>query len=82
MQRPIDQADRSHLVHKAVLNGDYELKNILFQYGEEDPRPSLAIRHLKIRAGEKIGFWVVMVLVSRHCFSFYPVCRFQLKLCI
>lgn len=47
MQRPIDQADRSHLVHKAVLNGDYELKNILFQYGEEDPRPSLAIRHLK-----------------------------------
>ena len=26
MQRPIDQADRSHLVHKAVLNGDYELK--------------------------------------------------------
>lgn len=55
MQRPIDQADRSHLVHKAVLNGDYELKNILFQYGEEDPRPSLAIRHLKIRAGEKIA---------------------------
>ncbi|EXE61968.1 MULTISPECIES: type I secretion system permease/ATPase [Acinetobacter] len=55
MQRPIDQADRSHLVHKAVLNGDYELKNVLFQYGEEDPKPSLAIRHLKIRAGEKIA---------------------------
>lgn len=27
----------------------------MFQYGEEDPRPSLAIRHLKIRAGEKIA---------------------------
>ena len=26
MQRPIDQPERSHLVHKAVLNGDYELK--------------------------------------------------------
>lgn len=55
MQRPIDQADRSHLVHKAALNGDFELKNVLFQYGEEDPKPSLAIRHLKIRAGEKIA---------------------------
>ncbi|MGV0886473.1 type I secretion system permease/ATPase [Acinetobacter venetianus] len=55
MKRPVDQADRGHLVHKTVLNGDYELKNILFQYIEDDPRPSLAIRHLKIRAGERIA---------------------------
>ena len=55
MQKPVDQADQAHLVHKEVLNGEYELKNVMFQYTEEDPRPSLAIRQLKIKAGEKIA---------------------------
>ncbi len=55
MQRPVDQADHAHLVHKEVLHGDYELKNVVFQYGEDDPRPSLMIPHLKIRAGERIA---------------------------
>ncbi|MFW1953615.1 type I secretion system permease/ATPase [Acinetobacter beijerinckii] len=55
MQKAVDQPDQAHLVHKEVLNGDYELKNIMFQYTEDDPRPSLAIRHLKIKAGEKIA---------------------------
>lgn len=55
MKRPIDQADSSHLIHKPVLNGNYELKNLLFQYGDDDPKPSLMIRHLKIRAGEKVA---------------------------
>ncbi len=55
MQKSVDQADQAHLVHKEVLNGDYELKNVMFQYTEEDPRPSLAIRQLKIKAGEKIA---------------------------
>ena len=81
MQRPIDQADRSHLVHKAVLNGDYELKNILFQYGEEDPRPSLAIRHLKIRAGEKIAILGRNGAGKSTLLQLYPVCRFQLRSC-
>ena len=55
MQKPVDQADQAHLLHKEVLNGEYELKNVMFQYTEEDPRPSLAIRQLKIKAGEKIA---------------------------
>ncbi|WP_288400808.1 type I secretion system permease/ATPase [uncultured Acinetobacter sp.] len=55
MQKPVDQADQAHLVHKEVLNGEYELKNVMFQYTEEDPRPNLAIRQLKIKAGEKIA---------------------------
>ncbi|MEG1855755.1 MAG: type I secretion system permease/ATPase [Acinetobacter sp.] len=55
MKKSVDQADQVHLVHKEVLNGDYELKNVMFQYTEEDPRPSLAIRQLKIKAGEKIA---------------------------
>ncbi|ESK56638.1 MAG: type I secretion system permease/ATPase [Moraxellaceae bacterium] len=55
MQKSVDQADQAHLVHKEVLNGDYELKNVMFQYTEDDPRPSLAVRQLKIKAGEKIA---------------------------
>ncbi|MBO3659436.1 type I secretion system permease/ATPase [Acinetobacter haemolyticus] len=55
MQRSVDQADHAHLVHKEVLHGDYELKNVVFQYGEDDPRPSLMVQHLKIRAGERIA---------------------------
>ncbi len=55
MQKPVDQPDQAHLVHKEVLNGDYELKNVMFQYTEEDSHPILALRHLKIKAGEKIA---------------------------
>lgn len=55
MQRSVDQADHTHLIHKEVLHGDYELKNVVFQYSEDDPRPSLAIQELKIRAGERIA---------------------------
>lgn len=55
MQKPVDQPDQAHLVHKEVLNGDYELKNVMFQYTEEDSRPILALRHLKIKTGEKIA---------------------------
>ncbi len=55
MKKPVDQADQAHLVHKEVLHGDYELKKVVFQYSEDDPRPSLSIPHLKIRAGERIA---------------------------
>ncbi|MCU4580416.1 type I secretion system permease/ATPase [Acinetobacter gyllenbergii] len=55
MQKPVDQPDQAHLVHKEVLHGDYELKKVVFQYTEEDPRPSLVIPQLKIRAGERIA---------------------------
>ncbi len=51
MKKPVDQADQAHLVHKEVLHGDYELKKVVFQYSEDDPRPSLSIPHLKIRDG-------------------------------
>lgn len=55
MQRPVDQADRAHLLHRPVLHGDYLLKKVTFQYSEDDPRPSLTLPELKIKSGEKIA---------------------------
>ena len=55
MRREVDQPDHTHLVHKPVIHGDYQLKSIYFQYTEDDPRPSLNIPQLSIHAGEKVA---------------------------
>ncbi|KAB0627282.1 type I secretion system permease/ATPase [Acinetobacter gandensis] len=55
MKKPVDQPDYSHLIHKPVISGDYELNGVSFKYGEDDPRPSLIIPKLEIKAGEKIA---------------------------
>ena len=55
MKKGVDQPDRGHLIHRPVIHGDYELKNVLFQYGDEDPKPSVAIAKLNIKAGEKVA---------------------------
>lgn len=55
MKKPVDQPDYSHLIHKPVISGDYELNGVSFKYGEDDPRPSLVIPKLEIKAGEKIA---------------------------
>lgn len=55
MQRNVDQPDRAHLIHRPALHGDYQLRKILFQYTQDDPRPSLNIASLNIKSGEKIA---------------------------
>ena len=55
MKKPVDQPDYSHLIHKPVISGDYELNGVSFKYGEDDPRPSLIIPKLEIKAGKKIA---------------------------
>ena len=55
MRREVDQPEHAKLIHKPALYGDYHLRNVLFQYSDEDPKPSLAISELKIAAGEKIA---------------------------
>ena len=77
MQRPIDQPERSHLVHKAVLNGDYELKMSCSNMAKT--KTKFGNPSFKIRAGEKLPYWGVTVQVNQHCSSFYLVCKFQLK---
>lgn len=55
MRREVDQPDHAHLVHKPAIYGDYHLHNLVFQYTEDDPKPSLSISKLLIKAGEKVA---------------------------
>ena len=55
MKKPVDRPDRSQLIHRKVINGDYEVKGMVFKYGDDDPRPSLIIPQLHIKAGEKVA---------------------------
>ena len=55
MKKAVDQPDHAHLIHRPVLNGHYELTGVNFKYGEDDPKPSLMIVKLEIKAGEKIA---------------------------
>lgn len=55
MKKPVDQPDHAHLIHKPAIHGDYEFSEVIFQYGEDDPKPSLIIPKLQIKSGEKIA---------------------------
>ena len=55
MKKPVDQPEHSHLIHRPVLNGHYELSGVSFKYGEDDPKTTLMVPKLEIKAGEKIA---------------------------
>lgn len=55
MKKQVDQAERAHLIHRPAIHGSYKLKNVLFQYDEEQPNPDLIIENLVIQPGEKIA---------------------------
>ncbi|MCF9000079.1 type I secretion system permease/ATPase [Acinetobacter nectaris] len=55
MKKPVDHPERAHLIHKAALFGNYTLNHALFRYTEDAAEPTLAIKNLNIRAGEKIA---------------------------
>ncbi|WP_114194685.1 type I secretion system permease/ATPase [Edaphovirga cremea] len=55
MQRPTDMPENNKVVHKAVLHGNYVLKNTVFYYDEEEKIADLSIAQLNIKAGEKIA---------------------------
>ncbi|WP_330565708.1 type I secretion system permease/ATPase [Pseudomonas yamanorum] len=55
MQRPVDQPERSRLLHRPLLEGRYELNNVRYQYNEADKTPALDVQHLSIRPGERIA---------------------------
>lgn len=55
MQRPTDMPENNKVVHKAVLHGNYALKNTVFYYDEEEKIADLSIAQLNIKAGEKIA---------------------------
>ncbi|EPP8383321.1 type I secretion system permease/ATPase [Acinetobacter baumannii] len=55
MKKPVDQPPRAHLIHRPVLFGNYELDQVEFRYSQNDGKPTLVIRKLTIRTGEKIA---------------------------
>lgn len=55
MKKEVDQPDRAHLIHRAALQGHYALTGVTFQYGKDDPKPSLMIPKLEIKSGEKVA---------------------------
>ena len=55
MKKSVDQAPHAHLIHRPAVLGHYELNNVVFKYGEDDERASLAIQKLEIKTGEKIA---------------------------
>ena len=55
MKKPVDRPDRAQLIHRKVILGDYDLKGVVFKYGDDDPRPTLVIPQLRIKAGEKVA---------------------------
>ena len=55
MKKPVDQPERSQLIQRAALHGDYQFDAVQFKYSEDDPQPLLSIDKLKIQAGEKIA---------------------------
>ncbi|RKT26529.1 ATP-binding cassette subfamily C protein LapB [Paraburkholderia sp. RAU2J] len=55
MARPVDQPDRSKLVQRSSLRGEYLIEGARFQYGKDDKAPALSIARLHIGKGEKIA---------------------------
>lgn len=55
MKKPVDRPDRAQLIHRKVIVGDYAFKGVVFKYSDDDPRPTLMLPQLKIRAGEKVA---------------------------
>ena len=55
MKRRVDQPDHAQRIHRPIVNGHYQLKNIHFKYNEDDQENVLEIQKLEIKPGEKIA---------------------------
>jgi ATP-binding cassette subfamily C protein LapB len=55
MKRPVDQPEHAKMLHRPVIAGHYDLRDVSFSYSHEDKRAALQVRKLQIRAGERIA---------------------------
>lgn len=55
MKKPVDQPERSKLIHRSSIHGNFELNNVTFKYSDDDEKETLSIPKLEIKAGEKIA---------------------------
>jgi ATP-binding cassette subfamily C protein LapB len=55
MQMPVDHPEKESRIHLPTISGQYSLKSAAFRYGDESSAPSLFIRELHIKPGERIA---------------------------
>jgi len=55
MQMPVDQPELESRIHLPAISGRYSLKSAVFRYGDESSPPSLSVRELQIKPGERIA---------------------------
>lgn len=55
MKRPVDQPEHSKLLHRPLIQGQFGLNNVQYQYGEKDKVLALDIKTLNIQPGERIA---------------------------
>lgn len=55
MERPVDSPEGSKRVQRSSISGNFEFKQAVFKYSEEDRVPSLQVKQLTISAGERIA---------------------------
>lgn len=55
LQKPTDRPERGTLLHRPVLRGHYQLRDVAFQYSKEAKAPALRVQSLEIRAGERVA---------------------------
>ncbi|MFV5373678.1 type I secretion system permease/ATPase [Acinetobacter calcoaceticus] len=55
MKKPVDQPARESLIHRPILFGNYEFKQVEFTYSQTDSKPILVIPKLTIKAGERVA---------------------------
>lgn len=55
MEMPVDNPDGEKRVHKSIITGNYQIKDAVFYYGQENPIPALQIKKLEIKPREKIA---------------------------
>lgn len=55
MKLPVDNPEEQKKVHKKVILGNYDIQKASFFYGQDSVIPSLLVKNLTIKQGEKIA---------------------------
>ena len=55
LKKPTDKPERGAMLHRPVLRGNYEIRDVVVKYSEDAKAPALRVDRLQIGAGERVG---------------------------